>query len=51
MLLNPDKAKQHQEDKKMAMNDLRDGKQSIVTNECRKHTKCKLMAIDKLYMS
>ena len=34
MLLNPEKAKQRDEDKRKAMNDLRDGGPSIVTYEC-----------------
>ena len=34
MLLNPEQAKKQEEDKKMAMEDLRDGRQSIVTYKC-----------------
>ena len=45
VLLNPDKAKQHKEDTKMAMNDLRDGTLNIVTYECFKLKNCKLRAI------
>ena len=36
LMLNPEKAKQHEEDKKLAMDDLRDGRQSIVTFELLK---------------
>ena len=34
MLLNPEKAKQLEEDKRIAMDDLRDGRPSIITYEC-----------------
>ena len=34
MLLNPERANNQKEDKKMAMEDLRDGRQSIVTYKC-----------------